>query len=127
MRMNKVLPILAIIIIGISLLIYNIYDPLVIDSESFRRNDSNIQYTRHARCRMSCRQISEAEVIDILSNGKINKLKSDPQDKPCPTFALEGYTKQDGQHVRIVFAKCESILRVVTCIDLDREFTCNCK
>jgi len=92
----------------------------------FDRNVKTLKYTRHAKCRMDCRQISEEEVKDILKHGAINHDKTDPKDSPCPTYALEGYTLQDRQHVRIVFAQCESETRVVTCIDLDREFPCHC-
>ena len=126
MRIQKVLPATVIIIIGIILLFFNFRDVVNVDNESFTRSPVELQYTRHARCRMDCRQITEAEVRDILANGSINTRKSDPADKPCPTWALEGYTRQDGQHVRIVFAQCSGVTRVVTCIDLDREFNCNC-
>lgn len=96
------------------------------DNESFSRNPEKLVYTRHARCRMDCRRITKEEVLDILKNGKLNPGKSDPHDRPCPSFALEGYTRQDGQHVRIVFARCGDLTKVITCIDLDREFSCNC-
>lgn len=76
---------------------------------------------------MDCRQVSEAEVHDILQNGTINPQKTRLNDKPCPSFALEGYSQQDKQHLRIVFAQCEDLTKVVTCIDLDNDFSCNCK
>jgi hypothetical protein len=93
---------------------------------AFDRNVKAVKYTRHAKCRMDCRQISEEEVKEILKEGTINGDKTDLKDRPCPTYALEGYTRQDRQHVRIVFAQCETETRVVTCIDLDREFPCHC-
>jgi hypothetical protein len=87
-------------------------------------------YTSHARCRMECREISEGEVEYILTNGTINNEKSREMDEEaighCPTYALEGNTK-DGQHVRIVFAGCEKITKVVTAIDLGVEHECNCR
>ena len=87
-------------------------------------------YTKHARCRMECRDISEDEVTSILETGIINDLKSKEEneeaDGHCPTFALEGSTK-DGQHVRIVFAACDKITKVVTAIDLGDEHPCNCR
>lgn len=93
----------------------------------FDRNIANLEYTRHAKCRMECRHITQAEVEDILQHGNINYRKSELNDVPCPTYALEGYTLQDKQHVRIVFAQCDSKTKVVTCIDLDNEFSCDCK
>jgi hypothetical protein len=84
-----------------------------------------LKYTRHARCRMECRHVTEQEVEEILNEGVVNTEKSDPYDKPCPSYALEGYS-EEGQHLRIVFAPCEDSISVVTCIDLDKDWTCSC-
>ncbi|HJT73602.1 MAG TPA: DUF4258 domain-containing protein [Chitinophaga sp.] len=88
---------------------------------------SPLRFTRHARCRMECRHITEAEVAEILEFGTLNTEKSNPMDEPCPTYALEGYS-EEGQHLRVVFAPCgnEDSIRVVTCIDLDKEWSCSC-
>ena len=85
-----------------------------------------LEYTAHAKCRMQCRQISEAEVSEILRSGTINYKKSNLNDKPCPTYAIEGNTN-DGQKVRIVFAACKTNTRVVTTIDIGKEHECDCK
>ena len=97
------------------------------DSKYFNRNIHDLSYSRHARCRMDCRGVTETEVVDILKNGIINLRKTRFDDQPCPSFALEGYSQQDSQHLRIVFAQCETLTRVVTCIDLDNDYTCLCK
>jgi len=121
----------VMVILGILLLIIALFltkkrsQPL--DNKYFNRNIHNLSYSKHARCRMDCRQVSEAEVLDILQNGTINPQKTRINDKPCPSFALEGYSQQDKQHLRIVFAQCDDLTRVVTCIDLDNDFSCNCK
>lgn len=86
---------------------------------------ARLEYTLHARCRMECRHITEEEVTEILAEGRINTERSNSRDQPCPTFAIEGYS-DDGQHLRIVFAPCNNVTRVVTCIDLDKEWNCNC-
>jgi len=93
----------------------------------FDRKVSKLEYTAHAKCRMKCRHITQQEIKDIMKNGNINYTKSDLNDKPCPTYALEGYTLQDKQHVRIVFAQCSEKTKVVTCIDLEEEFSCECR
>lgn len=89
-----------------------------------------IIYTKHARCRMECRDISENEVEYVLANGVINEAKSTEEDQEseghCPTFALEANTN-DGQHVRIVFGACDKITKVITAIDLGVEHQCNCR
>jgi hypothetical protein len=95
-------------------------------NNGFDRTTSYLDYTQHAKCRMECRHITQEEVRDIMKNGTINYRKSTAQGKPCPTYALEGYTQKDNQHVRIVFAQCDNKTKVVTCIDLDNDFTCHC-
>ncbi|HMS53494.1 MAG TPA: DUF4258 domain-containing protein [Chitinophagales bacterium] len=82
-------------------------------------------YTDHARCRMDCRHITEKEVKEILGIGKINHTKSHPDDLPCPSYAIEGKTSSN-KEVRFVFALCEETTKVVTVIQLKKEFKCNC-
>ncbi len=93
--------------------------------EGLDRRTSHIFYSKHARCRMECRHIDESEVKEILANGRINydKIENDARGK---TYPLEGVT-HDQQHVRIVFAPKDDGLLVVTCIDLDRDWACDCK
>lgn len=86
---------------------------------------SGIEYTRHAKCRMECRDISPEEIRMVLQRGRVNLSKCDPDDTPCPTYALEDRTA-DGQSVRIIFAACPDAARVVTAIDLDRDHDCLC-
>ncbi len=91
----------------------------------FDRRVSTLEYTKHALCRMECRHISKNDIQDIMLSGEINYAKSDVNDKPCPTYALQGYSN-DGQHLRVVFAQCQSKTKVVTCYDLEKDFECHC-
>jgi hypothetical protein len=101
-------------------------DPASVDrNHSFDRRVSYLNYSEHAKCRMNCREISQAEVEEIMQDGKINYNKSDLQNAKCPRYALEGITK-DNQRVRIVFAQCNESTVVVTVIDLETEFECHC-
>ena len=97
------------------------------DSRGLDRNPSAINYSKHARCRMQCRHIDESEVKDILQNGKINYGKSEIGNHPdCKKrYAVEGKTN-DNQRVRIIFAPCQSEVTVVTVIDLETEWACDC-
>jgi len=88
--------------------------------------DNEIVYTAHGKCRMDCRKIDKSEIAYILKNGKINQRKSDANDTPCPSYAVEGRTP-DGQLVRIVFADCNNATKVVTAIDLENNYDCYCK
>lgn len=60
-----------------------------------------------------------------MRDGKINYNKSDLQNARCPRYAVEDVTS-DNQRVRIVFAQCNEYTEVVTVIDLDTEWTCDC-
>ncbi|HUP14249.1 MAG TPA: DUF4258 domain-containing protein [Niastella sp.] len=90
------------------------------------RHPGKLIYTKHARCRMDCRHIDEAEVEEVLAKGRINYRKSEPAGRPDPKYALEGATR-DGQQVRIIFAPAKRGMVVITVIDLGTEWSCNCK
>lgn len=96
------------------------------ERKEFDRASRPLEYSEHARCRMDCRDISEAEINDIRSSGTVNVAKSDFEAKGCPRWAVEGYTN-DGQELRIVFAQCDNKMVVVTAIDIDKEHKCSCK
>jgi len=98
--------------------------------ESIQVSRSNINtldliYTNHAKCRMDCREVSRNEVVEIIVGNKINVKKSDYNNRPCPTLAYEGRSS-DGQLLRVVVADCEPKDKVVTVIDLETDFKCNC-
>jgi hypothetical protein len=100
-------------------------DSRALRQRGFDRRLSTLEYTQHARCRMQCRHISQNDINDVMRSGEINYAKSDLDDKPCPTYALQGYTN-DGQHLRVVFAQCETKTKVVTAYDLEEDFECHC-
>ena len=91
----------------------------------FNRNIRHLILTNHARCRMGCRNITEGEIEEILHAGTINYDKSNLSDERGATFALEGYS-HDRQHLRVIFAPKEDEMLVVTCIDLDKDWQCDC-
>jgi Domain of unknown function (DUF4258) len=92
----------------------------------FKRDIARLTYSKHARCRMGCRYIDESEVEEIMQKGNINYGKSDLNASRSPEYALEG-TTHDNQRVRIVFAQAASRTNVVTVIDLDTEWKCQCE
>lgn len=89
------------------------------------RNSSHLILSKHARCRMECRDITEDEIKEILHDGNINYNKSDLNNERGATYAIEGYS-HDHQHLRIIFAPKRDELVVVTCIDMDKEWHCDC-
>lgn len=96
-----------------------------IPSVGINRNIDNLRITQHAKCRMECRDITNDEIKEILQHGDINYMKSNVNDKRGATYALEGYS-HDHQHLRVVFAPKKDEMVVVTCIDLDKEYECDC-
>lgn len=87
----------------------------------------NLIYTKHARCRMECRHISEADIREVLREGHVNEAKSKQEPGKCPAYAIEDNRNSDGIRLRIVFAQCDYEVKVVTCIDRDDDFACDCK
>jgi hypothetical protein len=97
------------------------------DESQINRHPNHITYTKHAKCRMACRHLDQSEVSEMLENGKVNLNKSNDRPGDCPTYALEGNT-HDGQHARMVFAFCKGQdVKVITVIDLDNDWPCDCK
>lgn len=101
--------------------------PYSADHQSVIDPNTSLLYTRHARCRMDCRHISEDDIREVLREGHINEAKSQQNESPCPTYAIEEDRHKDGVRLRIVFAKCDHETKVVTCIDRDHEYECDCK
>jgi hypothetical protein len=92
--------------------------------------DGNVKYyfTKHARCRMKCRHISQEEVKEIVQRADVNYKKSELDAPEGPKYALEGVTSGDKQHVRIIVAPKKRHLTIVTVIDLENEWECpSCK
>ena len=102
----------------------NLPDRNTSETSDFKRSGTKIVYSKHARCRMDCRHIDGAEVADILANGNVNYSKVE-EDAKGKTYPVEGITR-DKQNVRIVFAPHGNETVVVTVIDLDKDWPCNC-
>ena len=134
--MKKALPYIFLAILVVAALLIKRHNNTTENDSTTTKDDVNrnngldrrvrfLDYTQHAKCRMDCRHITQEEVKYILQNGQINYRKSEARGRPCPVYALEGYSPEK-QHLRIVFAQCDNKTRVVTCIDLDTAFECHC-
>jgi hypothetical protein len=95
-------------------------------SENLFRDTSHLILTRHVKCRMDCRHIDIGEIKEIISEGNVNYSKSRKGSKGDDTYALEGLSNEH-QHLRVVVAPESDGLVVITCIDLDKEWPCNCR
>lgn len=84
----------------------------------------NIEYTRHAKCRMECRDIDKNEIQQILQKGSINYEKVGVTSKG-KTYPVEGITNS-GQKIRVVVALHQAKIVIITVIDLEKEWFCNC-
>lgn len=94
------------------------------EKEPFDRH-AQLIFTKHAKCRMDCRHISPKEIYEILDHGEINYSKSEPNSRPDPKYAIEGYTAEQ-QHLRIIVAPENTKLIIITCIELGVEWSCHC-
>ncbi len=136
MNTKKVFPYLLLVVLAIVLLGLkkcNKSQPKtttstqVKEQRGLNRTPSQINYSKHARCRMDCRHIDENEVKDMIANGTINYKKSDLQKDDCHRrYAVEGYSK-DKQHLRIIVVPCADEVTIVTCIDIGAEWKCHCE
>lgn len=136
MKKSKFAPFIIIIVLGLLLLLARKCDndepannkkpqTQTAATRGLNRNPKTLKYSNHARCRMDCRHITDAEVEKVLKNGVINYRKSELNADDChKKYAVEDYA--DNQHLRIVFAPCGNTVTVVTCIDIDKEWQCDC-
>lgn len=86
---------------------------------------TKITYSKHAKCRMECRFIDEDEVREILIKKNINHDRTRINEKG-ESVAFEGIT-HDNQKVRIVAAKkSQNQIHIVTVIDLEQKWHCEC-
>ncbi len=96
--------------------------------EIFRDPSAEYYFTKHARCRMKCRHITQEEVKEIVQKAEINYKKSELDAAQGPKYALEGVTSRDRQRVRIIVAPKQRHLTIVTVIDLGEDWECpSCK
>lgn len=93
--------------------------------EAFDRSAKTLSYTNEARCRMACLHISEGAVKEIMKKGIINFNRSNRRGQPCPTFALQGRTK-DSIYLQVLFAQCAEQTTVLNCYNLEGEVDCPC-
>jgi hypothetical protein len=119
----QLISILLLVLLFLAFIIRRWNEP--VKKEVFDRTPATLTYSKHARCRMQCRQIDENEVQEIMRRGIINFNRSNRRDRPCPTFALQGKTSS-GEKLRVIFAQCPSETTVVTCYNLEEEFSCGC-
>lgn len=96
--------------------------------DAFRDPESEYFFTKHARCRMECRKITQKEVKEIVRKAEVNYNKSELDAAQGPKYAVEGYTSKDRQHIRVIVAPKQRHLSIVTVIDLDKDWECpSCK
>ena len=120
---NQVVAIILLLLLFVVFIIRRWNEPA--RKEAFDRHPATLIYTKHALCRMECRQIDKNEIGEIMTKGIINFNKSDRRGRPCPTFALQGQTSS-GEKLRVIFAQCASETKVVTCYNLEEDFACDC-
>lgn len=125
MKSKNVLFSLALILVVVALAIYKMRSWEPKRREAFDRTPARLEFTRHALCKMSCRGISKQDVREVMKKGIINFNKSDLRDRPCPSFALQGFTS-DKENLRVIFAQCNGTTRVVTCYNLRNNTDCDC-
>lgn len=124
MKQSKATFTLFIVLVLLFIFLYKRWhEPSV--REAFDRHPAHLYYTKHALCRMDCRHISREDISEILQRGIINVNKSNKNDRPCPTYAVQG-TTTDGESLRVILAQCDKDTKIITCYNLMEDFECHC-
>ncbi len=119
--MKKILSLAGLIALGF------LANKNLLQSSAARKPLTTIVLTKHAKCRMQCRKITRAEIEEVLTQGRINSKKTDTSARPCPIQVKEKRVNQDQQLIRVVAAQCQNKTKIVTVIDLERNYNCSCK
>lgn len=115
---------LLILAFGAWRLAHIIGDPAETCEFPSRVPSSELIYVDHARCRMACRDISQALVERVYQEGELNCKKSS-QVKGHPRFALE-LRDDRGDMIRLIIEEDEGQHVVITAIRLDKPDKCAC-
>lgn len=123
-KRNVFLPLLLLALVFIVFLIRRWNEPQ--RKEAFDRTPAKVVYTSLILCRMNCRQISKADVEEVMKKGLINFNKSIKMALPCPIFALQALTS-GGANIRVMFSQCPAETTVINCYRLNDIKTCYCR
>lgn len=78
-------------------------------------------FTEHAQCRLDCRRVTKAEVVQALRSGSVNNQKSAPKARPCPKWVVDAAVRDEvngrPKNVQTVVLGCPTESRVLTVID----------
>jgi len=78
-----------------------------------------IKFRFHALSRMFERKISEADVVQVLSSGKI--IEDYPTDQPYPSCLRLGFVKNRPLHIVTAEATAEATIVIITVYEPDLE------
>ncbi|MBN8836068.1 MAG: DUF4258 domain-containing protein [Sphingobacteriia bacterium] len=93
--------------------------------ENYPHHPTAVYYSKHARCRMDCRHITDEDIRATLANGYLNEKKSNLSLDDChKRYAIE--YKLTTQNIRVIAAFCNNTATIITCIDLGRDWECHC-
>ncbi|MCZ2357600.1 MAG: DUF4258 domain-containing protein [Bacteroidia bacterium] len=88
------------------------------DNKLINIRNKEIKLTKHAQCRMKCRNINIGDVKTVLKKGRLNTKKSKLTANP-PVYALEAAS--NNRKIRLVFADYANFVRVITVINRDQK------
>lgn len=92
--------------------------------EAFNRTVS-LQYAAFALCQLQCKNISKAQVAEVMKKGLIHYNKSNRRRWPCPTYVVQART-ENRRNLRVVFEQCDSKTVVLAADDLETKDSCHC-
>lgn len=119
----------SMVIGGLGIIGLSLYSSFLQTQQS-SGNELNLQnleihITKHAKDRMNCRLIDQAEIREVLRTGSLNDKKSEISSDNCKTkYAIEGRSMKDKQLIRVIAAPCGDKVNIVTVIDLENEYDC---
>ena len=84
-----------------------------------------LQISLQGACQLSCLDLSEDIIRELLINGDVNFSESQVHDAKCPVYAIDG-SDYPGGELRVFFEQCDSITVMASALYLDNPHNCGC-
>jgi hypothetical protein len=90
-------------------------------------NFQKVEYSEHGTCMLQCRNITPAELHELMKTAKVNYDESDVHAKPFATYAIET-TTTEGKQLRVFVTDIDTVTQITSILDLSLiKDTCKCE
>ena len=97
--------------------------PGTVVKESLQKHPLQISF--RGICELTCLDLSEEKIQELLLNGEVNFGESQVHNLPCPIYAVEKSGNPAGV-LRVFFEQCDSTTIMVSAAYINKTHACDC-